>query len=135
VTELARTLETSNLDRSRAGARHLMGHPAVSAVAMDPRMLALARQFLGGSAIPYKATLFDKSLVRNWLVVWHQDTALPLRERREVPGWGPWSTKAGITYAYVFTVHSTLVLKEEMPSRSIRRASFLVQREAGLRHR
>jgi hypothetical protein len=86
VAELARTLETSNLDRSRAGIRDLMSHPAVSTVAMDPRMLALARQFLGGSAIPYKATLFDKSPVRNWLVVWHQDTAFPLRERREVPG-------------------------------------------------
>jgi hypothetical protein len=27
VAELAGTLETSNLDRSRAGARHLMNHP------------------------------------------------------------------------------------------------------------
>lgn len=86
VAEFARILETSNLDRSHAGARHLMSHPAVSVVATDPRLLALARQFLGESAIPYKATLFDKSPVRNWLVVWHQDTAFPLRERREVPG-------------------------------------------------
>jgi ectoine hydroxylase-related dioxygenase (phytanoyl-CoA dioxygenase family) len=97
---LARTLETSNLERSRAGARHLMNHPAVSAVATDPRMLALARVFLGESAIPYRATLFDKSPARNWLVVWHQDTALPLRERHERPEWGPWSTKAGITCAH-----------------------------------
>jgi hypothetical protein len=32
--------------------------------------------------------------------VWHQDTALPLRERRDVDGWGPWSVKGGITYAH-----------------------------------
>jgi ectoine hydroxylase-related dioxygenase (phytanoyl-CoA dioxygenase family) len=32
--------------------------------------------------------------------VWHQDTALPLRQRREVPGWGPWSIKDGVTYAH-----------------------------------
>jgi hypothetical protein len=99
VAELARILETSDLDRSRAGARHLMNHPAVSAVAADPRMLAIAAQFLRETAIPYKATLFDKSPARNWLVAWHQDTALPLSERREIPGWGPWSTKAGVTYA------------------------------------
>jgi ectoine hydroxylase-related dioxygenase (phytanoyl-CoA dioxygenase family) len=99
VAELARTLETSDLDRSRAGARHLMNRPAVSAVAEDPRMVAIAGQFLGERAIPYKATLFDKSPVRNWLVSWHQDTALPLCERLEVPEWGPWSTKAGVTYA------------------------------------
>jgi ectoine hydroxylase-related dioxygenase (phytanoyl-CoA dioxygenase family) len=33
-------------------------------------------------------------------VVWHQDTALPLRERRETPGWGPWSVKDGVIYAH-----------------------------------
>jgi len=99
VAELARTLEASELDRSRAGARHLMRHPAVRAVAADPRLVTIAEQFLGGTAIPYKATLFDKSPARNWLVTWHQDTALPLRERRELPGWGPWSTKAGVLYA------------------------------------
>jgi len=36
----------------------------------------------------------------NWLVPWHQDTALPLEERRDAPGWGPWSVKSGITYAH-----------------------------------
>lgn len=36
VAELARALETSDLDRSRAGARHLMNHPAVLAVATGP---------------------------------------------------------------------------------------------------
>jgi ectoine hydroxylase-related dioxygenase (phytanoyl-CoA dioxygenase family) len=99
VAALARTLETSDLGRSRAGARHLMNHPGVSAVAVDPRMVAIAGGFLGDTAIPYKATLFDKSPAPNWLVAWHQDTALPLCERREIPEWGPWSTKAGVTYA------------------------------------
>ena len=32
-------------------------------------------------------------------MVWHQDTALPLQERREIPGWGPWSVKEGVNYA------------------------------------
>lgn len=100
VAELARALETSDLHRSRAGARHLMNHPAVSAVAVDPRMVAIAGRFLGETAIPYKATLFDKSPARNWLVAWHQDTALPLCERCEIPEWGPWSIKAGVTYAH-----------------------------------
>jgi ectoine hydroxylase-related dioxygenase (phytanoyl-CoA dioxygenase family) len=99
IAELARALETPDLSRSRAGARHLMNHPAVSAVAADSRMVAIARRFLGETAVPYKATLFDKSPARNWLVTWHQDTALPLCERREAPGWGPWSIKVGVTYA------------------------------------
>lgn len=78
----------------------MMRHPVVHRVAHDPRMLAIAKEFLGASAIPYRATLFDKSPDRNWLVTWHQDTALPIETRREAPGWGPWSVKAGITYAH-----------------------------------
>jgi len=100
AADLLRTLEASPLTRSRAGARHLMKHPAVSDVANDPRLLEIARGFLGPSTVPFRATLFDKSSARNWLVPWHQDTALPLQERRDVPGWGPWSIKAGITYAH-----------------------------------
>jgi ectoine hydroxylase-related dioxygenase (phytanoyl-CoA dioxygenase family) len=90
----------STVGRTRAGARHLMAVPAVARIASDPRLLVLAREVLGPSAAPYRATLFDKSVDANWLVVWHQDTALPLRRRVERPGWGPWSTKAGVLYAH-----------------------------------
>lgn len=100
VADLAAALEVDDVERSRAGARHLMRHPIVERVAHESGMLALASRFLGPSAIPFRATLFDKSPDNNWLVVWHQDTALPLRERRDAPGWGPWSVKAGITYAH-----------------------------------
>jgi ectoine hydroxylase-related dioxygenase (phytanoyl-CoA dioxygenase family) len=86
--------------RSRAGLRHLMSRGSVQRVANDPRMLTLAGEFIGQSAMPFKATLFDKSADSNWLVVWHQDIALPIRERIEADGWGPWSTKAGQLYAH-----------------------------------
>src|SRR5262249_52043411 len=85
---------------SRAGARHILGQPCVQRLAGDPRVLNLARQILGENALPFRATLFDKSPSSNWLVVWHQDTALPLHERRETSGWGPWSVKDGVTYAH-----------------------------------
>jgi ectoine hydroxylase-related dioxygenase (phytanoyl-CoA dioxygenase family) len=100
ITALAIELERSNLARSRAGIRHAMRDARVAAVARDPRLLELAQQILGAGAIPFRATLFDKSPKANWLVVWHQDTALPLRKRREVPGWGPWSVKDGVNYAH-----------------------------------
>ena len=67
---------------------------------MQPQMIDLAREVLGPDAFPFRATLFDKSPTANWLVVWHQDTALPLRERIDQPGWGPWSIKEGIDYAH-----------------------------------
>jgi ectoine hydroxylase-related dioxygenase (phytanoyl-CoA dioxygenase family) len=77
-----------------------MRNSSVAALARDGRLTALAQAILGATALPFRATLFDKSPTSNWLVVWHQDTALPLRVRREVPGWGPWSIKDGVNYAH-----------------------------------
>jgi ectoine hydroxylase-related dioxygenase (phytanoyl-CoA dioxygenase family) len=90
----------STFPRSRAGARHLLGRPEIRRIASDTRLVDLASDALTAAARPYRVTLFDKSPGANWLVVWHQDTALPLRERFDVPGWGPWSWKAGILYAH-----------------------------------
>jgi ectoine hydroxylase-related dioxygenase (phytanoyl-CoA dioxygenase family) len=97
---IARELSGEILHRSRAGARHLLSIPAVGALARDLRLIAFAADVLGGEPVAFGATLFDKSPDANWLVVWHQDTALPLVERREVVGWGPWSEKAGVVYAH-----------------------------------
>jgi ectoine hydroxylase-related dioxygenase (phytanoyl-CoA dioxygenase family) len=89
--------------RSRAGVRHALRYAPVAELARRAEMIELAREVLGPAAFPFRATLFDKSPKSNWLVVWHRDTALPLRERFEVSGWGPWSVKEGIQYAHAPT--------------------------------
>ena len=81
-------LSRADLTRSRAGVRHAMRIRVVAEIASGAPLLGMAREILGRNAFPFRATLFDKSPAANWLVVWHQDTALPLRERRETPGWG-----------------------------------------------
>lgn len=86
--------------RSRAGIRHSLSLAGVSSLARRPHLLEIAQAVLGSGALPFRATLFDKSPRANWLVVWHQDTALPLRERQEALGWGPWSVKGGVIYAH-----------------------------------
>jgi ectoine hydroxylase-related dioxygenase (phytanoyl-CoA dioxygenase family) len=62
-------------------------------------MIRIARSVLGTEPIVFRATLFDKSSVANWLVSWHQDRVLRVRERRDMPGWGPWSLKSGVIHA------------------------------------
>lgn len=99
VDAILHALQGTTLHRSRAGARHLLSVPAVAALATDPRLLAFAAEVLGSAPVPFGATLFDKSTDANWLVAWHQDRALPLIERREAAGWGPWSQKDGVVYA------------------------------------
>ena len=77
-----------------------MSNPAVKQMAADSRLLAIAREWLDSDGVPFRATLFDKSPARNWLVPWHQDTALPLAAQFESASWGPWSEKDGIVYAH-----------------------------------
>jgi len=100
MQQLTDDLDRSGVTRSRAGLRHALRLASVAQLARDPRLLDLAKEILDGEALPFRATLFDKSAESNWLVVWHQDTALPLRERKETAGWGPWSVKDGIIYAH-----------------------------------
>lgn len=97
---LLEELANWTVGRSRAGVRHLMTCPAISSLAHDTRLQALAKGALMGAASPYRATLFKKSPQSNWLVAWHQDTALPLERRFVSPEWGPWSNKSGVIYAH-----------------------------------
>jgi len=63
-----------------------MKQPAVSGGANGPWLLAIASGFLGQSAVPYRATLFDKFLRAELASDWHQDVANePLRV---LPGTG-----------------------------------------------
>jgi hypothetical protein len=100
MLRVADALDEAPISRTKAGARHVLSVPVVRELAGDPRLLAVAASFVGATPVPFRATLFDKSPASNWLVVWHQDTALPLRARVNDDSWGPWSVKAGILYAH-----------------------------------
>jgi len=80
-----------------------MSHPAVVDLAHRKSLLDIARGWVGPGAIPYRSTLFEKSGERNWLVVWHQDTTLPLVTRVESAEWSPWSEKENVLYAHAPT--------------------------------
>lgn len=100
VSTLASELSQSQLKRSRAGARHILCLDPVRKIADDMRLVEIASAILEAAAIPFRATLFDKSSSSNWLVAWHQDTALPLIEKIETAGWGPWSVKEGVIHSH-----------------------------------
>lgn len=58
----------------------------------------IAAALIGAEARPVRAVLFDKTQSANWIVAWHQDRTIPVRERHDVPGFGPWSTKDGLRH-------------------------------------
>ena len=100
ISFLLAAIESSAVYRGRAGMRHALEIEAVRSLAAGARLISLAQHALGNDAVPFRATLFEKSSASNWLVVWHQDTALPLRNRRDIDGWGPWSVKEGVICAH-----------------------------------
>ena len=92
-----------NGNRSRAGIRNLMSCSGVASLANDDRLLDLVSSYFGNLPAPFKATLFEKTGKANWLVSWHQDTALPVERVPDVEGWGPISVKEGVTFAHAPT--------------------------------
>jgi ectoine hydroxylase-related dioxygenase (phytanoyl-CoA dioxygenase family) len=83
----------------RGGVRHLLRDvPAMRALARHPAVRAVAAAALGPDAFAVRGILFDKTPGANWKVVWHQDLTIAVRERREVPGFGPWTEKDGVPH-------------------------------------
>ena len=79
----------------RGGVRHLISHPSVIRLLQHGSLGRYLWALLGRDLVAVKATMFDKATRANWRVQWHQDRAIAIRERMDVPGYGPWSTKSG----------------------------------------
>lgn len=45
-----------------------------------------------------RGTLFDKTPSANWLVPWHQDLTICVKQRIEAAGYGPWTIKACVQH-------------------------------------
>lgn len=81
---------------SGPGAR-IIRNPALSSLLKaDGGMDRIAKTVLGEAARPVRALLFDKTPDCNWSVGWHQDRTIAVRDSSDVPGFGPWSKKAGV---------------------------------------
>jgi hypothetical protein len=88
----------ARLEPDRAGIR-LQGIDGLRALLGPGRPIGdIAAGAIGVEARPVRAILFDKTATTNWALGWHQDRTIVVRERREVPGFGPWTVKAGLLH-------------------------------------
>lgn len=86
----------ADLPPDRVGIR-LYDQPALCRLlSLDGPAGSLVTQHLGTGAKPVRAILFDKTAATNWALGWHQDRTIAVKERHDVPGYGPWSIKAGV---------------------------------------
>jgi ectoine hydroxylase-related dioxygenase (phytanoyl-CoA dioxygenase family) len=72
--------------------------PSVRSLAGHPALKQWPSALLGPHVFAVRAILFDKTPSANWKVAWHQDLTIPVKERRDVAGFGSWSEKAGILH-------------------------------------
>jgi hypothetical protein len=78
--------------------RNLLDTAAVGRLAGSEAWLSLVHPVVGLESRPVRGILFDKTPDANWLVPWHQDLSIAVKRRIEVPGFGPWSVKAGVCH-------------------------------------
>ncbi len=59
---------------------------------------AIAGRLAGKPVQLVRILAFDKTPERNWGVAWHQDRTVAVKAKAELPGFGPWSVKAGVPH-------------------------------------
>lgn len=76
--------------------RNLLGEiPALGSLLATPALRGLLGELFPAGCHLTKAIYFDKPAGSNWLVAWHQDLMINVAHRADVPGYGPWTAKAG----------------------------------------
>ena len=99
VKRLIQTLDIFEAEMNNYGIRNLMNKvPYIRQFSLSPPLLSIAKEILGESAKPVRSVFFDKLPKANWNVAWHQDTSIAVKEKQDIPGFGPWSVKQGIVH-------------------------------------
>src|SRR6185369_3454382 len=72
--------------------------PEAAELAKSLAIRSLVEPVVGARASVVRSLLFDKTADANWKVPWHQDLTITVKERKDVPGFGPCSIKAGVLH-------------------------------------
>ncbi len=96
ITSVQQALKVVSLER--AGTRNLLDFGWCRDLAGTIKSHNDIYANLPASAVAIQCTLFEKTEKRNWLVAYHQDLSVPVKERVEHPSLGVWSLKEGQHY-------------------------------------
>jgi hypothetical protein len=83
------------------GMRNLLSAvPEVESLARSETLRSIVEPILGKRSAAVRGLYFDKTPAANWRLGWHQDRAIAVRERFDIPDFGPWSVKAGVQHVF-----------------------------------
>jgi hypothetical protein len=81
-----------------AGQRGILELPPIAKLASSAPLLSLVEPHLPAQPQAVRAVYFDKNPNSNWMVTWHQDLTIAVRDRIDVSGFGSWSIKDGVPH-------------------------------------
>lgn len=67
--------------------------PDVLPVLLNDRLKALISGLFGKGYFIVKSIYFDKPPGSNWYVAYHQDLMISVDQKKDIPGFGPWTVK------------------------------------------
>ena len=86
----------ADFSETRGPDRNILSVQSVRALATSDSVREIVEKILGPKCFAVRGIFFNKTRQANWMVVWHQDLTIAVREQHPVIGFGPWTTKAGI---------------------------------------
>jgi len=95
--ETIRALEMA-LDADQHGIRNLLSNEIVRTSAGSDEVRSPVALVVGDGCFAVRGIFFNKNPKANWKVTWHQDCVIAVREKLDIEGWGPWSSKASVVH-------------------------------------
>jgi ectoine hydroxylase-related dioxygenase (phytanoyl-CoA dioxygenase family) len=88
----------TEFDDARYPQRNLLSVASVRHLAISRPVREIMESVLGPECFAVRAIFFNKTRSSNWKVVWHQDLTIAVRGRKDLNGFGPWTTKTGVLH-------------------------------------
>jgi ectoine hydroxylase-related dioxygenase (phytanoyl-CoA dioxygenase family) len=85
-------------DKTQDSQRNILSLSNIRQLAASKPVREIVELVLGPKCFAVRGIFFNKTIESNWKVVWHQDLTIAVRQRKQVKGFGPWSTKAGVLH-------------------------------------
>jgi ectoine hydroxylase-related dioxygenase (phytanoyl-CoA dioxygenase family) len=99
IEHLANVVEEARRNQIAPGLRNLLTRcSSVKSFATSGIAMQIAKAILGYTPVAVRSILFDKTPSTNWYVTWHQDVSIPVKNKVELEGFGPWSVKEDVLH-------------------------------------
>ncbi len=67
--------------------------PVIQSILFTSKLKEIISKIFGNNYFVVKSIYFDKPVVSNWYVAYHQDLTISVDKKMDITGFGPWTTK------------------------------------------